>query len=164
MQDALLSIPSLLDLLKQTLLPDGSMIQHVGARDRNAQHDVSNEQNVMTAVPANVVSSPSAVMNLPAEVDSSPAVAVLNVDEVVLDKHLVKWNGAAVELAGVKFPDILLELDNASSSDSSDSSSPESLIPVEWLQFRYCTCVTLKLIFVNLAIYFSFSLAITQSH
>lgn len=84
------------------------MFQHVGALDRNAQHDVSTERNVMTAVPANVVSSPSAVMNLPAEVYSSPAVAVLNVEEVAI------------------------------SSDSSDSSTTESLIPVEWLQFRYC--------------------------
>lgn len=142
LKDALLSVPRLVAQVEQSLLPSRSVLGESEASIGNAQPVVCNEKVVVVAVPAAAITKPSAKNTVPAAVTGLPSPAATNYGANI------KFDNVD-ELAAIK-----VEVDK-----SDESGSEDSLIPEDWLEFRYHTLIHLAFVYCSHSMsLFSFSL------
>lgn len=113
---ALLSLPKLLPRVEKALLTGRSDL--VQASNRNVQPVDSQVQDIVAAVPAAVPSSEPSDLGLPT--------AAGNNSDVVINKPLVVTTKA--DKVAVAKEDV---------DDNNSATPPDSLVPQEWLRFRY---------------------------
>lgn len=118
--NALLSLPKLLPRVERALLTGRSDLVQGMASNRNVQPVDSKERDLVAAVPAAVLSSDHSVKGLPT--------AAVKDSDVDITKPLFK------KYASDKVAVVKEEVD-----DNMGGTPPsESLVPQDWLRFRYC--------------------------